>query len=1301
MSAVSCTPCAPGKFLDDSGTDATLHDAESDCVDCGASQTSVAGSASCVTTWEVSTFMELSEKLPPYGVGAMPAGDVLNVAIGTYAGSGASFQGLFVVMGLFGSINCAQDSGCVLDGQNSMRVMMIQSNSDVLELRGLTIANGRDIQGYGMAGGGLYIEYAAVTLVMCSIRGSHGEGYFAGGGIYMQGGDVNLYGVSFGGNTANDAEPSDEVPGAPDIFLADGALTIHSTCSEGGDAAVQLSALETVDAIFGQPYTITGDRFSYTCTRKTFEVSTQAELANTIAGTGSLMASGGADVVTVVSGSYIYEMPVEPWDGYSPFGTILCGKSGRIECANADLSCVLEGASSASVLQIDGTGGGVLELRGLVIANGMGHKNGMGGGLYIQSMGSYGGAQVTLVSCSIDYNMANNLGGGIMFIPSESGDDVVNLYGVSFSGNWAMEGSDIYATGGTVTVHSTCPEGGVAVAQYPLVIGGPVGGELNSYTCPNACTATTNPNGDGLDGNFYCGSGGVIGGITGDCECMCDAGYSGPGCAADGCVATTDPSDDGSDGNFYCGSGGVIGGTTGDCECMCDAGYSGPGCAADVCVATTNPSDDGLDGNYYCGSGGAIGGTPGNCECTCGAGYSGLGCATTNACVATAESSDDGADGNLHCVNGGTVGGTTGSCECTGCDAGYSGLGCATADACTATTDPSDDGVDGNFYCGSVGSIGGTTGDCECTCNAGHGGFGCATANACVSTAQPSDDGADGNLYCGSGGAVGGTTGGCECTCDAGYGGPGCASVAYGVSTQPDLYDKISSGGTAKISSGETVVLAPGTYAAGSAHSVNRLFFLYSLFGYVFCEEDGLRCVLDGSSTRRIMYAGVPGGTNPALLEMRGLVFTNGATEAGAGLFVDGGAIVTLVACSFVENAASLNGGALYSYSSSDVITLYGVSFSGNTGAVNDIYSLSGGAITVHSTCTEGGNNATQGVGLVTTAGCCTGSLLSYSCGVWVDTQPDLFNKISTTGTSKHDGDTVTLASGSYEAGSYDSSDKTFYLKDLAGKLVCQADDLSCLLDGSNARRIMYIYACEFEFRSLVFANGRSWEYGGAVRTQSEVLITFVMCRFQNNYAGYAGSVGGGVYIGSTGGVNLYECSFSGNTAPIAADIYGGTVTGSVVIVYSVCYDSGNEAVQGGALSVAGDIGGSAYLYSCGFHLIGTQLYMHNAISNSGANNMNKGDTVSLIAGTYVAGSAHDADTVFWLEGLFGNIRCELDNLVCAVDGSETRRVLRVTDTSGGVLELRSITFSNGRTSGNSGGMAIVDDALVTLVMCR
>ena len=179
------------------------------------------------------------------------------------------------------------------------------------------------------------------------------------------------------------------------------------------------------------------------------------------------------------------------------------------------------------------------------------------------------------------------------------------------------------------------------------------------------------------------------------------------------------------------------------------------------------------------------------------------------------------------------------------------------------------------------------------------------------------------------------------------------------VSAQPDLYNKISHGGTAVMANGDTVTVSSGNFEAGSAHASYVIFSLYGLYGNIMCVDDELSCVLHGSGTRRIMYIG---GTSGSLLELRSLVFTNGYTDTGGGLYTGTNARVSLVMCSFQQNEGTIGAGGIYA-SYGDVVDLYGVSFSGNTSPIEpaiynsgDIGNWNGATITIHSSCSAGEN---------------------------------------------------------------------------------------------------------------------------------------------------------------------------------------------------------------------------------------------------------------------------------------------------------------------------------------------------------
>jgi len=334
-------------------------------------------------------------------------------------------------------------------------------------------------------------------------------------------------------------------------------------------------------------------------------------------------------------------------------------------------------------------------------------------------------------------------------------------------------------------------------------------------------------------------------------------------------------------------------------------------------------------------------------------------------------------------------------------------------------------------------------------------------------------------------------------------------------------------------------------------------------------------------------------------------------------------------------------------------------------------------------------------------------ALYEASYEISISTQEDLFNKIAHVGATAlmASGGTLTLASGTYEAGlAHDDYVLFFFKSGLDANLMCEADNLGCIIDGSGTRQLMYISAGVLEFRGLVLSNGlftdtNQWGYvygGGGLSISNAAHVTLITCSIQNNVAP---TKGGGIYVNSGATiVKLYGVSFMGNTSPDGPDIkrQDGSIT-----VYSTCSASGDAADQGSALATSGSVGGSQNSYSCGFHWVSTQPDLYNQISTSGSSTMNNGDTVTLASGTYEAGSAHDSNSVFRPTGLHGNVRCTDDYLSCVLSGSGERRVVVVAGTSGGMLELRGLVVANGYAENDGGGLYIKDDAQVTLVMCR
>ena len=148
-------------------------------------------------------------------------------------------------------------------------------------------------------------------------------------------------------------------------------------------------------------------------------------------------------------------------------------------CSGTLHTCVFDGSGSRTIMTIWGTGGGTMKLSGIHFFNG-GDGGDSGGALKIRSS-----ALVSLRGCKLSSNQAN-YGAGIY-----AGDTAtVNLYSTSFDGNththFSGKGDDIYVSGASATVHSTCP---------PDWSGTPAAGsDLDTYnepTSPGTLSGTT------------------------------------------------------------------------------------------------------------------------------------------------------------------------------------------------------------------------------------------------------------------------------------------------------------------------------------------------------------------------------------------------------------------------------------------------------------------------------------------------------------------------------------------------------------------------------------------------------------------------------------------------------------------------------------------------------------------------------------------------------------------------------------------------------------------------------------------
>jgi predicted outer membrane repeat protein len=169
-------------------------------------------------------------------------------------------------------------------------------------------------------------------------------------------------------------------------------------------------------------------------------------------------------------------------------------------------------------------------------------------------------------------------------------------------------------------------------------------------------------------------------------------------------------------------------------------------------------------------------------------------------------------------------------------------------------------------------------------------------------------------------------------------------------------------------------------------------------------------------------------------------------------------------------------------------------------------------------------------------------------------------------------GDTAVLAVGSYKCSEGTCADSTDMLgtRNLNGEVKCVEDNASCVLDGENARRGMWVQGTgsgTLILRALTFDKGYGDGAGGGVYILDGAKVDLELLVFSNNRA--ASSYGGGaIYLASSGGtVNVYGTSFNGNTADSGNgdDIYNNPGYPATITIHNTCPSpySSNTPIQG------------------------------------------------------------------------------------------------------------------------------------------
>ena len=179
-----------------------------------------------LTTFPVSGHEAFYNKISIKGNAKMSRGDEVVAAEGVYkCGTCDNIGRMYWIYDLNGVIRCESDLECKLDGEESRRVMVVDSTpGGTLSLRRFHIHRGS----YNL-GGGIYTQSANIILTtvrFTQCQATYGSDSYGGGAIYAYSGTISLYAVEFSGNSAASNQ-------GDDIYTPNAAVIIHSTCPEG------------------------------------------------------------------------------------------------------------------------------------------------------------------------------------------------------------------------------------------------------------------------------------------------------------------------------------------------------------------------------------------------------------------------------------------------------------------------------------------------------------------------------------------------------------------------------------------------------------------------------------------------------------------------------------------------------------------------------------------------------------------------------------------------------------------------------------------------------------------------------------------------------------------------------------------------------------------------------------------------------------------------------------------------------------------------------------------------------------
>ncbi|GMI45005.1 hypothetical protein TrCOL_g9321 [Triparma columacea] len=166
---------------------------------------------------------------------------------------------------------------------------------------------------------------------------------------------------------------------------------------------------------------------------------------------------------------------------------------------------------------------------------------------------------------------------------------------------------------------------------------------------------------------------------------------------------------------------------------------------------------------------------------------------------------------------------------------------------------------------------------------------------------------------------------------------------------------------------------------------------------------------------------------------------------------------------------------------------------------------------------------------------------------LYANDHPVLYNSISnedfygTQGNNiVNNDDSIAVGVGTFSGAPYASADTVYYTVEIYFSLVCSGALHTCVFDGLNSRRLMFVMGTgggTIRLSGIHFKDGFvDSNSGGALSFYDAALVSIEVCKISSNQATY----GGGLYARNRGTtINIYTTGFDGNTVTnYGDDIY-------------------------------------------------------------------------------------------------------------------------------------------------------------------